>query len=557
MVLNLTASNIWTSATTSFLGGKVVHTINNLGNTYSQGIILQNTATTSVVNALQLSPSLRFAGQAYATGQPQNYFNTADIYLTSNSNGTALLNFDVSGGYTSSAGRITNTPLQLISFDNSYWANAVGGLAVGSPAVPQYTSAGIAYVQSSLIIRNSGSILYEAGPNGQVNHFFQTTTPITATATVNAFMILQPTYTTTGGTQGNNDFIIERTENNVGTGPQRMISTGILVTASSYVENFGVDNKGTVISTMNNLAAGVTAGLILQNNTLSSGPIPFQNAPVIYFSGHGSQSGADKQIIQRIRSASQDINGGNQGNFIVDNSIDGGVTYQNLFAISRQNGNLVVGANGNGAVYGSGIIYANGAGGSGTLYVQGIYSGASGFLSGGFFTATLISLGGTNQNTSVLTQNYVNANVYTKYNQASGGASNYDFIVTRSGTVGSGRQILISAGPSTTTGTYSEVFAVDTSGKINQPYGGTRPVIGTVSLSSGIANVLTGAVSNISIIYYQYYNTSSISIGIGSLSTQFVTSGITASTGFSVNALTLTGSINTTDNSIIQWYIFN
>ena len=745
LVLNLTASNIWTSATTSFLGGKVVHTINNLGNTYSQGIIIQNLTAATASATLQVSPSLRFSGNALSS---INYNNTADIYLTSNSAATAILNFDLKGNVSSSP----TTQLQLIQNNGNGWVNIPsGGLAIGSPAAPQYTTLGISY---------TSYIIYKATPTAVATpavinscHIFGQNSPFTSNSNASVFMNLSPVYNQVGGTNSNYDLWINRSETSVNGGTQRFISAGI-GTSGTYSEYFGVDNKGTVISTMNNLSTGVTAGLILQNitpatatssvqyspyqylsgqvwntasssnstyisrtgviavsstsplvtqnfdisnnngaswfnvlslqnnsstalslvggngvllaggvnsssnilnlfggplgsggsvlmgpastvttsastiavtiqntlnvsgtagsidllikrtqiqigsglqryissqnggtesfgvdntgcaistinnlgasvsaglilqnNTLSSSSIPFQNAPSIWFSGHGSQSGADKQIIHRIRSASQDVNGGNTGTFLVDNSIDGGATFQTLLSISRQNQILLVGSNGGGGINASSITYASGAGGSGTFGIGGIFSGSGGFLTG-FGTALSIGLGGTNQNTSTLTQSYVNANVYTKYNQASGAASNYDFIVTRSGTVGSGRQILISAGPSTTTGTYSEVFAIDINGKINQPYGGSKPVIGTASLVSGVSTVTTGAVTSNSIIWLQYYNTSGISIGVGNLSNLVIQS-ISNGASFVVNALTLTGATNITDNSVIQWHIYN
>ena len=511
--------------------GRVIINQSNIGLTATACLILQNITPTTATSSVQYSPYQYLSGQVWNTASSSNstYISRTGVIAVSSTSPLVTQNFDISNN------------------NGASWFNVLSLQNNSSTALSLVGGNGVLLAGG---VNSSSNILnLFGGPLGSGGSVLMGPASTVTTSASTIAVTIQNTLNVSG-TAGSIDLLIKRTQIQIGSGLQRYISA-----QNGGTESFGVDNTGCAISTINNLGASVSAGLILQNNTLSSSSIPFQNAPSIWFSGHGSQSGADKQIIHRIRSASQDVNGGNTGTFLVDNSIDGGATFQTLLSISRQNQILLVGSNGGGGINASSITYASGAGGSGTFGIGGIFSGSGGFLTG-FGTALSIGLGGTNQNTSTLTQSYVNANVYTKYNQASGAASNYDFIVTRSGTVGSGRQILISAGPSTTTGTYSEVFAIDINGKINQPYGGSKPVIGTASLVSGVSTVTTGAVTSNSIIWLQYYNTSGISIGVGNLSNLVIQS-ISNGASFVVNALTLTGATNITDNSVIQWHIYN
>lgn len=81
-------------------------------------------------------------------------------------------------------------------------------------------------------------------------------------------------------------------------------------------------------------------------------------------------------------------------------------------------------------------------------------------------------------------------------------------------------------------------------------------VSGTTTLSSGVANISNGNITPTSNIFVQYQSGILPSIGIGSLSILTVPSQ-TASTAFTVMALNVTGTVNTTDNSNIQYWIIN
>lgn len=79
----------------------------------------------------------------------------------------------------------------------------------------------------------------------------------------------------------------------------------------------------------------------------------------------------------------------------------------------------------------------------------------------------------------------------------------------------------------------------------------------SATLSSGTVTITDARITTSSQVIITYKAGTALSIGIGNISTMFYVPTITAGTSFIVNALTVTGTVNTTDNSTIQYTIIN
>lgn len=86
---------------------------------------------------------------------------------------------------------------------------------------------------------------------------------------------------------------------------------------------------------------------------------------------------------------------------------------------------------------------------------------------------------------------------------------------------------------------------------------GTNGTVNSAVLSSGTVTVSNTSVTASSKVWVQYLSGTAISIGIGNISTQFQVPTITSGTSFVINALTVTGTVNVTDNSTVQYWIIN
>lgn len=100
-------------------------------------------------------------------------------------------------------------------------------------------------------------------------------------------------------------------------------------------------------------------------------------------------------------------------------------------------------------------------------------------------------------------------------------------------------------------------LALETAGnKILIATGTNASASTTATLSSGTVTISTTAVTALSLIQVNYAP-AGISIGVGNVSTAFYISTITAGTSFVIQALTLAGIVNTTDNSTVTWWFVN
>ena len=341
------------------------------------------------------------------------------------------------------------------------------------------------------------------------------------------------------------------------------LTGGTITSGGTLGLNLGTANLWTGAPTVLKAGIGttVTAGLTLSNTTLSVAGPTFQDPPSIYFSGHGWQ-GSDRQIIHRIRAASTDANGGNTGTFLVDNSIDGGSTYQTLFSVSRQNQILVVGSTGNGSINASGIIYKTGAGGTGTLAVGGGFTGVGGLVTG-WNNAVSFALGTTGVNNGA-SGNFANVCIPTSYSQnaVTSTASNTDLMIVRNGTTGTGTQRLFSAG--TTFASYVEKFGIDPSGNVSHTGNDVFSAVGSAQVDNSSANGNSGTltfasgvatVSNTTVTANTkvrlYLTAVSGTLGAGYVQT------VTAGSGFTMTSVNSTGATNTADNSSYKYSIEN
>ena len=85
---------------------------------------------------------------------------------------------------------------------------------------------------------------------------------------------------------------------------------------------------------------------------------------------------------------------------------------------------------------------------------------------------------------------------------------------------------------------------------------GSNKSMGTATLSSGTVTVSNTAITANSKVWVQYATGVAPSLGIGSISTLTVPT-ITAGTSFVITGLTAAGITNTTDTSVVQWWITN
>ncbi|XHR95642.1 hypothetical protein ACFJIV_02745 [Mucilaginibacter sp. UC70_90] len=89
-----------------------------------------------------------------------------------------------------------------------------------------------------------------------------------------------------------------------------------------------------------------------------------------------------------------------------------------------------------------------------------------------------------------------------------------------------------------------------TSGSIATGTGNLTKITGTATLSGGTVTVNTTAVTSASLIFLTY-NTAGTSLGV------LCSASITAGASFVINSLTLSGAVNTSDNSKVNWWIIN
>ncbi len=297
------------------------------------------------------------------------------------------------------------------------------------------------------------------------------------------------------------------------------------------VPSASASGTGSVFIQINNLKTSSQPGLILQNTVTASAAVTTQASPYLIYQGASWAATTTQSTAIAVRTGIQGVaSTPGYPQFVMDYSQGVTASWINFFKFDAGSGTVLVG----------------------NVTINGVLVQLIGGASTGNITVVRPSTSYTTTTGGITVSNFV---VNPTYNEASGTVSNLDFVVNRIETNignGNGRQRLFSGQISGI-----EKFGIDNKGKLNFVTGTNSAPLGTFSLASGLATVPNTSVTTGTYVYMDYASGVAPSIGIGSLSTQIIATTLTAGVSFGVTAYTAAGVTNTTDNSVIMFYLIN
>jgi hypothetical protein len=198
-----------------------------------------------------LNGATGLTGATGGTASMVNYFPVSGGTIT----GKTIVNPSVTSG---------NLVEVMVNGVAKFYVDLTGAVSAST----SFTAGNILSSTFAPVNNNSGMIIQHRTTNSATDMVSMVSGTITNASGTGSGVKIMPTYNqTTAGTAANRDLWINRTETTISSGGtlQRLISGG--VGGASYVEKFGVDNKGNVLLGNGGVGTSATNVLSIANGT--------------------------------------------------------------------------------------------------------------------------------------------------------------------------------------------------------------------------------------------------------------------------------------------------